>query len=242
MDLKSLESTSTLAIRAVYDHFWNLIPRKYKLPEDDEMIKDLSPFYDPQLNFDNRLHYKLSKVEYPKRATPWFIITWNTENGLINSSLTRRRFQTMVVDSDKYGKVRCKFINTDLQINFGICCNSMQALFELQENIVLGQREKKVVHTKPHSLIGSFPVSLNIIDSNQNKLERDKSTLCYLFMQCKIDYPIIGMLESKPFGVIEEIHNDINSEFTELNLTKDVIDEDTDVSSLLIENGYGFKF
>ena len=209
MDLKNFENTSSLAIEAVYRHFWNMIPYKYKLPEDDERVKDLSPFYDPELTFENRLHYKLTNVSYPNRANPWFIITWNTENGLLKSSLSRRRFQTAVIENKKLGKIRYKFINTDLNINFGICCNSMMGLFELQENIVLQKRDKMVVYTKPHSVLESFPVCIDIITSNQNKLQRDKGTLCYLFMQCTIDYPIIGMAERITGGIIEEINSKI---------------------------------
>lgn len=227
MDLKNFESTSILAIEAVYRHLWNFIPNKYKLPETDELITDLSPFYDPELTFDNRLHYKLSKVSYTNRAKPWFVITWNTEHGLIKSGLTQRRFQSAIVENKKLGKIRYKFINTELSINFGICCNTMQGLFELQENLILKKRDKITVNTKPHSIIGSFPVCLDVLDSTQNKLERDKGTLCYLFLECKIDYPIIGNVEQLYSGIIKEIHLH-TKDMEGTTQIEDIIKEDDD--------------
>lgn len=222
MDLDNFESTSIPAIKAVYTHFWNCIPKKYKLKEDDERVVDISPFYDPELTFDNRLHYKLSKVSYPNRATPWFIITWNTEQGLLKSSLTQRRFKSRIVTTEKGKKLSFKFINTELSVNFGICCNTMTGLFELQENILLKKRDKMIVYTEPHSILGEFPVCLDVIDSNQSKLPREKSTLCYLFLNCKIDYPIIGNVTEYGNGLIEEI-NDYNYNYNEQLISKDQI-------------------
>ena len=227
MDLDNFESTSVLAIQAVYDYFWSLIPSKYKL-ENDLIPNDLEPFYDPTLTFENRLHYKLTQIEYPKRDKPWFIITWNTENGLINSSLNRRRYQSAEIDNKKLGPVRFKFINTDLRLNLGICCNSMAALFELQENIVLKIREKVWVDTKPHSIIGSFPVSLNVIESNQNKLGREKGTLCYLILQITVDYPIIENLQYAGKGIIKEIHSSIRSNWVEGEVEQDILEYASD--------------
>lgn len=211
MDLKDIKPTSTYAIKAVYNNFWALIPNKYKVPEDDKMIHEMYPFYDAELTFDNRMHYKLTNVAYPKRSEPWFIITWNTENGLLKSSLTQRRFQTKVEEVNGK-KLRFKFLNVELSINFGICCNTMEGLYELQENFLLKKREKMIVYTEPHPILGSFPVCLDVVDSNQNKLPRDKGTLCYLFLQCKIDYHIIGMIEDITSGIIERINLDTYNE------------------------------
>lgn len=235
MDLHTLENTSSYAIEASYNHFWSLIPNKYKLPEDDRMIKDLSPFYDPELTFDNRLHYKLTNIDYPKRSEPWFVITWNPEYGLIRSTLTQRRFQTAVFDT-RYGKKRGKVIRAELTVNFGIVCNTMQGLFELQENFILKERDKIVCHTKPHSILGSFPVCLDVIDTTQSKLPRDRGTICYLFVNCRMDYPVIGLVEDA-VGVIEQIHSDIDGAVdienfdidVGTNLVKDVIVEDTPI-------------
>lgn len=215
MDLNNLIGTSTFAIEAVYNDFWNLIPKKYRISEDDFMIKDMTPFYDPELTFDNRMHYKLTNVEYPKRATPWFVITWNTENGLIKSDLTQRRFQSALDTLPDGDRVRFNFINTDLNINFGIVSNTMTGIFELQENFILKKRNKMVVYTKEHPILGSFPVSLDVIDSQQNKLSRDKGTICYLMVQCKIDYPIIGNVSKPNGGIIETINYQINQEDTD---------------------------
>lgn len=224
MDLKTLENTSSYAIEAVYNDFWSLIPNKYKLPEDDRVLNDLTPFYDPELTFDNRLHYKLAGIEYPKRSTPWFVITWNAENGLLKSGLTQRRFTTAVYDTPK-GKKRCRTTSVDTNINFAIASNSMTAIFELQENYLLKRREKVYCITKPHSILGKFTVSMNVMDSQLSKLSRDKGTICYLFLQCKVDYPIVGMVEDIP-AVIETINSDINSEVEvdpENNVTDSVL-------------------
>lgn len=227
MDLKDLETTSTYAIKAVYDDFWSIIPNKYKLPEDDRKIHDMYPFYDPELTFENRLHYKLTNIKYPTRSNPWFVITWNPENGLMKSSLTQRRFQTKVIETKEGKRVRFKFINSEMEINFGIACNTMQGLFELQENFLLRRREKMVCYTDEHPLLGRFPVSLDVIDSTQNKLSRDKSTLCYLMLQCKIDYPVIGVLNITKGGLINEIHTEIDKDTGKFEepqvLSKDII-------------------
>ena len=226
MDLITLENTSTYAIEAVYRYLWNFIPNKYKLPEDDKCYADLEPFYDPELTFDNRLHYKLTHVSYTKRSQPWFVITWNTENGLLKSDLSQRRFQTSIFDCDD-AKYRCKFINTNMSINFGICSNTMQGLFELQENLVLKIREKLTCTTKKHPILGSFPVSLNVIDGHQNKLQREQGTLCYLFLQCRIDYPIIGNVEKIESGIIKEIELETNKDIADLEnkitISKDIV-------------------
>ena len=222
MDLKNFESTSILAIQAVYDYFWDFIPEKYKLPEDIERANSLEPFYDPLLTFDNRLHYKLTQVEYDKRSKPWFVIIWNTENGLLNSSLNRRRYQSAVVDNKKLGPLKFKFINTDLRLTLGIFGNSMAGLYELQENMVLKIREKQYANTKEHSIIGSFPVSLNIIEGTQNKLERTKGTLCSLTLNVTVDYPIIENVQLASKGIIEEIHSRVISPYTDESIQKDI--------------------
>lgn len=221
MDLVNFESTSTYAIQAVYNELWRLIPNKYKIPEDDHAIKDMSPFFDPELTFENRLHYKLTNVEYPKRANPWFIITWNTPDGIMKSSLTQRRFQTGIVEDKKGQKLRFKFLNTELTINFNIVCNTLQGLYEMQENLLLKKREKMICYAEEHSILGKFPVCIDIVDSNQNKLPRDKGTICYLFLNCKIDYPIIGNVTKINGGIIKEINTTIDN--THITLSKDTI-------------------
>ena len=226
MDLKNLENTSTYAIQAVYNKLWSMIPQKYRLPEDDERIKEMSPFYDPELSFENRLHYKLTNVDYPKRATPWFVITWNAPEGILRTSLTQRRMQSAVVEDANGVRHKFKFQLVELYLTFGIASNSLQAVFELQENLIIHTRDKVTCMTKPHSILGSFPVSMNVIDSNQVKLGRDKGTLCYLMMQVRVDYPIIGLVE-KADGVIETINSDINEDINFSELVKDIIDENT---------------
>lgn len=229
MDLYTLENTSTYAIQAIYDSFWGMIPQKYKLPEDDKMLNNMEPFYDPELTFENRLHYKLTKIDYPKRATPWFVITWNPENGIIKSGLTQRRFTTDVFQT-KQGLKRGRITRTEMSLNFAIASNTMEGIFELQENYLLRQREKLYCQTRPHSILGSFTVCMDLLDSNQSKLSRDHGTICYLFLSCRVDYPVVGMLEDIP-GVIEEIHNDVNRDedwvgeryLDSQNISKDII-------------------
>lgn len=172
---------------------------------------DLMPFFDPQLDFENRLHYKLSGIDYPSRQQPWFIITWNFGNGILKSSLTRRRFETCSDYTPGGEKVKFNFINADMDLTFAIYSNSLQGLFELQENIIVGKREKCVVNTLTHSILGSFPVSLDTIDSTLSKLPRDKGTLCVLTLNLKIDYPIIGNVQYTDGGIIEEIHLELDS-------------------------------
>lgn len=224
MDLKTLTSTSYLAIEAVYTYFWNFIPNEYKLPKDDkDTEKTLDPFYDPELTFENRAQYKVTKDEWLKRKQPWFVITWNPENGLLKSSLTNRRFQTAYIEDAEGNRHKYKFQNADMQINFGIISNSLTALFELQENILLNKREKLTCNTvTPHPVLGIFPVSLDVIESQQSKLNREKSTICYLFMQCRIDYPIIGM-ETPAGGVIERIDLDTYNQQTSEHYAHDII-------------------
>lgn len=188
---------------------------------------DVYPFYDPQLDFENRLHYKLSNIDYPDRKKPWFIITWNFGNGLIKSELTRRRFQTCVDKTPGGEDVTFKFINTDLEITLAIYSNTLQGLVELHENIVVGQREKYTVDTHTHSIIGKFPVSVDTITGNINKLPRDKGTLCNLALNLRVDYPIIGDVKKVSSGIIKEIH-------TELDAVQDIprtVTSDTDVTA-----------
>lgn len=228
MDFKNFETTSIYAIEAVYQHLWKCVPEVYRLIDDNpiEEITRIDPFYDPELTFENRTQYRLSKIEYPKRAKPWYIITWNSDAGLLKSTLTQRRFETATFEKDgKY--YDADYINAELQVNFGVVSNSMSAIFEFQENYILKQREKQYIYTpKEHSILGSFPVSMDVLDSNQQKLSRDKGTIAYLFLQCKVDYPVIGNVrEVEPGRVIREIHNRVGSLNTMKLGTHDVITE-----------------
>lgn len=198
-----------------------------------EKFFDLSPFYDPELTFENRLHYKLVGVNYPDRKGPWFVISWNIGNGLLRSSISRRLFQTTTITTPAGDAVTLDFINTELDLTLGIYSNSMQALFELQENIIVGKREKATVDTQVHSILGKFPVSLNIIDSTVSKLQRDKGTLCVLMLNIKVDFPIIGNVKPAAVGIIKEIHTEIDEYYGDPHdvtvLSRDIIDENTKV-------------
>lgn len=173
---------------------------------------DMQPFYDPTGDFDNRLHYKLIGTDFPMRDKVWFVITYNFGNGLLNSSLTRRRFQSAYDTTPSGEKVRFDFINTDLDLSLIIYSNSLQAIFELQENIMIRQREKMCPNTvRSHRILGKFPVSIDTISSSINKLTRDKGTLCALTLNLKIDYPVIGNIVFNPTGVIKEFHTELDS-------------------------------
>lgn len=198
---------------------------------------DLLPFFDPQLDFENRLHYKLTGINYPERKGPWFIITWNSNSGILESSLTNRRFDTAVVETPAGDKVKFDFINTEMDLTLCFTSNTMQGLFELQEHIRVARREKACVDTRPHSILGSFPVSLDLIKSAMSKLDRSKGTLCTLTMSLKIDYPIIGNVRKvggpgEAYGIIKEIHNEIDSQGGNKPgehevLSRDIVDENT---------------
>ena len=206
MDLKTLEGTSALAIEAVYRLFYNFIPEKYRVTKNDDTELDIEPFYDPKLEFDNRLHYELVKNSIPNREAPWFIITWNTDRGILKSELTNRRFETCTIALPSGNKARLKFINANMTITLAIAYNSTLAAFELQENILLKLRESMYVMSKPHSVVGEITVSLNKIEHEQKKLDRDKGTLGYLFVRVTIDYPVFGYGTDQPSSVIKEIN------------------------------------
>lgn len=206
MDLETLEGTSILAIQAVYKLFWDFIPQRYKLSENDDTVLNLEPFYDPKLTFENRLQYKLVKNSLPNRETPWFVITWNSDKGLLKSQLSSRRFKTAPIELPSGRRTSLKFIDADMELTLGIASNSMQALFALQENILLKMREKMYVISEPHSVVGPITVALNMIDSDQTKLDRDKGTLCYLFVKVRIDFPVFGYKKDISGGIIEEIN------------------------------------
>lgn len=179
---------------------------------DKNCYFDLQPFFDPQLDFENRLHYKLTSVNYPDRKGPWFIITWNCGNGLLKSTLTNRRFDTAQVETPSGDKVKFDFINSEMDLTLCFTSNTLQGLFELQEHIRIDRREKHVVNTRKHSIIGEFPVSLDTIDAAISKLDRTKSTLCTLTLTLKIDYPVIGNVQTAETGIIKEIHAEIDED------------------------------
>lgn len=270
MDLKTLETTSTLAIEAVYREFWRIIPEKYKLKERSQRnpirdenicnntnlqkIKplsytdvenqnnnydeyanycnnlnsvdkyfDLQPFFDPQLDFENRLHYKLVGINYPERYKTWFIITWNCGSGILKSTLTNRRFDTKTIETPTNEKVVIDFINTEMDVTLCFNSNNIQALLELQEVIRISKREKCVVDTRLHSILGHFPVSLDLIETgNIAKASRDKSTLCTLTTTIHIDYPVIGNVRPQG-GIIKHINADYFEQTTEEHFVRDTI-------------------
>lgn len=261
MDLKNIETTSTLAIEAVYRAYWDMIPDKYKLKEkpqrprqgmypldmqepntkpyvqkstpltykqveqkeepqkDDYEIYcdllasedkfDLQPFFDPQLDFENRLHYKLAGIGYPQRKNPWFIITWNCGYGILKSEISNRLFDTAAIKTPSGEQVKVDFINTQMDITLCFNSNDLQALFALQELIRVRQREKLVVYSPIHSIIGKFPVALDAIETgNIAKATRDKSTLCTLTLTVRIDYPVIGNIRTDHINIIREFHTE----------------------------------
>lgn len=225
---KKVENTEYEEGEDRYEHYCNLL--------NSGKWFDLMPFYDPQLDFENRLHYKLANIDYPDRQKPWFIITWNFGNGILKSSLTRRRFQTCVDTTPSGEKVKFDFMNTDMDLTFAIYSNSLQGLFELQENILISKREKCTVNTLSHSILGRFPVSLDTIDSSLTKLPRDKGTLCVLTLNLKIDYPIIGNVQSAEGSIIKEFHLELDSvadikDYSDVTahevISRDVITEET---------------
>lgn len=194
---------------------------------DKEKFFNLQPFYDPELSFSDRLHYKLTGINYPDRKGPWFIITWNCGNGILKSTLTNRRFQSATVETPSGELVTFDFMNTELEVTLCFVSNTMQGLFELQEHIRISRREKAVVNTRQHSILGSFPVSIDLIDGGMAKLARDKGTLCTLTLPIKIDYPIIDNVRSAARGIIKEIHaeidNDGNGPGEQAILARDII-------------------
>lgn len=250
MDFKNFETTSTYAIEAVYNAYYNLIPDvcrvkdplmqeheatrgvkpTQKHPMTQEEVKkvgfqsdteyfnpdtnpddiDLTPFYDPELNFSDRFHYRLTNIDYPKRYNPWYIITWNFGNGILKSSLTNRRLDTNTITNDEGDMFKFQFQNVDLDLTLAFTSNSMQALWELQENIIIGRRLKSTVQTKPHYILGKFLVSIDTMDSDITKYSKDKGTLCCLMLKLKVSYPIIGNVQKISKGVIMEIHTEID--------------------------------
>jgi len=265
MDLRNLETTSTLAIEAVYKEYWSMIPEKYRIyerpqredkpfppefydrpniqkstplsykqveekgkpkePEQEndyewycnclnnkDKFFDLQPFFDPQLDFENRLHYKLVGVNYPDRRGPWFVITWNCGNGILKSDLTNRRLDTATVITPSGEKVKFDFIDTTMDLTLCFTSNNMQALFELQENIRINRREKCTVETRPHSILGKFNVILSLIDvGNITKMSKDKGSLCTLTVTFKLEYNVIGNVKLvNDIGIIERINMELD--------------------------------
>lgn len=205
-----------------YFDYCNLLNNK-------ELQFDLQPFFDPQLDFENRIHQKLVGINYPNRKHPWFIMTWNCATGLLKSTTQNRLFGTSTIKNMAGELVKFDFINSEMDITICFTSNSLQALFELQEFVRVSRREKAVVYTRKHSVLGPFPVSLNLIDSQISKMDRSKGTLCTMSMIVKIDFPIIGNVRPADEGVIREIHADANEYPNEhaVQMTTDIIDENT---------------
>lgn len=223
MDLKDIESTSGYAIQAVYDKYWDLVPKNYRLPDMTKIGFDIRPYYDPELTFENRTQYKLTKVKYPERTDPWIIATWNTEQGVQKSELSNRRMKTMYTQNpDDEGFSDYRFSNAYMTLNMCFYSNSLMALLAFQENYQLKIREKDYAIAHGHSVLKDFSVALNTINTNMVKLPRDKGTICYLFFQVTIDYPIIGY--SSDAYLIERITLDTYGSKNDL-LTKDIITE-----------------
>ena len=228
----NIQKTTPLSYRDVekqeekddYDAYCSLLNNK-------DQYFDLQPFFDPQLDFENRLHYKLTGINYPNRKNPWFIITWNCGNGLLKSSISNRRFDTADIEVQNGEKVKFDFINSDLDLTLCYTSNSLQALFELQEYLRVSRREKHVVNTRKHSILGSFPVSLFQFDTSISKMERAKSTLCTLTLSLKLNYIVIGNIRSAEQGIIKEIHAEIDENGSGVGnhvvLARDIINENT---------------
>ena len=203
--------------------------------QDSELFFNFYPFYDPELNFDNRMHYKIVGVNYPTRNTPWFVITWNCGDGVLKSEISNRRFTTTTIETPSGEKVKCNVINGNMDLILCIYCNTMQGLFELQENILVGQREKCTVETRKHSILGNFTVALNSINSRITKLPRDKGTIGSLTLDLKIDYPVIGKIIAASSGIIKEIHTEIDAAWAPEQgpghhevLARDIVTDDSD--------------
>ena len=119
----------------------------------------------------------------------------------------------------------------------------MQALFELQERIRISRREKFVIDSRIHSILGRFPVTVSLIDTGTiAKSSRDKGNICNLTVTFRVDYPVIGNVVFDEASIIKVIRANeyrVNEDITTRSLmAKDVIlPEDPDVLQELLEKG-----
>ena len=222
MDLKNLETTSTYAIESAINKYWKLVPNDYKLPDKDNQGLFIEPFYDSTLTFENRAQYKITKVGLQERKGPWLVLSWNTEAGVQKSDINNRRFDTsFIFNHGQYDKY--KFTWGKIPLNIAIYSNSLTCIMEMQENILLRVRNKDCIEsTKPHSILGNFPIQLETQTSSLQKLDvKEKGSICYLYLNIEVTYPIIGYgSETWP---IDTIISDIKKSDTNLLISKDII-------------------
>lgn len=193
MDFNNLHTTTELSLRACFKHLYSFIPKQYRLAYDpEEVTQHLDEFYDPELSLDNRLQYKIARVPYEDRKSPWVALMWNTE-GLQKSVDMFRRFDTKILGEGELRSQEAKSRQVQTPINLGFVSNSLTAMLELQEVLLLGLQDQEAIIAGTHKVLGDFTVNLQQVSfGNLYKLPRSKGTICTYGMTLLLNYPIIG--------------------------------------------------
>ena len=193
MDFKNIQTTTEISLRAVFAHLYTYIPDKYRLQyRPEEVTKHIKEFYDPELTLDDRMTYKIARVPYEDRKEPWVALMWNTE-GLNKSQEMFRRMDTAIFNQDEIRARTMKIRRVSTQVNLGFVSNSLTAMLELQEVLLLDFEDLDHITAKGHSVLGDYEVNiLSVTPGTLFKLPRNKGTLCTYTMGVVLDYPIVG--------------------------------------------------
>lgn len=193
---KNLETSTTYAIRGFFEYLYKLIPDEYRIHYiNDEATDCYREFFDQELSFENRLHYKIAKLPFKERKTPWIAIMWNTD-GLFPSDENYRRYDVKFAATDDESlPKKGKACLAKMPITLSVVSNSMTALMEFEEVYLLNVRPDDMALSTRHPILDEF--SINIMNgaapTNITKMPRSEGTLCYAMASVILQFPIVGV-------------------------------------------------
>lgn len=205
MDFKNLNTTSELALGALFKYIWHYIPEKYRLRYDEaEVVETLWQFYDPDLDFQNRGNYRVAKVPYSERKTSWITFMWNIDS-VQKTNEQDRVFKTYYLNDEHNRTYSLVAGWTALPVTLGVVSNDPVALLEFQEVLTLGIREKEAPEIEDeHPMLGKFVTNIMSINFNgMSKVSKETGTMLLLYCNVLLQYIIAGFMSET--GIIKSI-------------------------------------
>lgn len=227
---QNLDTSSSYAIKGFFRYLYDFIPYNYRIHyQVDEATDCFREFFDQDLSFENRLHYKLAKLPFKDRKTPWVAIMWNVE-GLQPSDENFRRYDVKLkAKDDKSLPRKGKACLVKMPIVMSVVSNSMTALMEFEEVFLLNVRPEDMALSAEHPLLEEFTVNImsNAI-TNMVKMPRTEGTLCYALVSANLQFPIIGAVSDN--YIIRTINTNYHSKEPERYLFTDTVSAEENIT------------
>lgn len=231
MDYKNLCTTSELALKTFFTYLWSYIPEKYRLRYNEvEVVETLWEFFDPDLDFQTRGLYRVSKIPYSERKNSWVTFVWNIDS-LQKTNEQDRVFKTYYIDEELKKTYSMTAGWTALPLILGVVSNDPRALLEFQEVVTLGIREKEapisealVTLDSTNPIIGDFATNIMSLNFNgMTKVSKESNTMLMVYCNVMLQYYIAGFISEA--GIIKSIRTNYRDYETQKIKYTDIVPE-----------------